>query len=97
LLENARRPIHQITGHTFTLTIPYVSMEDHLVSVTPELMQDENEYTLVGESCPICFDAMNVVEDDVVRMPFCPHAFCRACITESIKRSPRCPLCRTSQ
>lgn len=56
-----------------------------LLPVDPREPSDTSE-----ASCTICFSAMN---DPATLLP-CGHSFCRACITNWVRRKISCPLCR---
>lgn len=43
------------------------------------------------KTCPICTDTVK----NACLTPCCRNAFCFECLTQSVKFSPRCPLCRT--
>lgn len=44
-----------------------------------------------AKECPLCLDVI----DDPVAPKECGHPACRACLTECINRSRKCPVCRT--
>jgi len=46
------------------------------------------------DACPICFD--DVPDRDMVRLHPCRHHFCRRCTTRWLKKSLRCPSCRST-
>lgn len=48
-----------------------------------------------GESCPICFEEMDNMEEMVVATS-CRHVFCKSCIVRWATKSKTCPVCRGS-
>jgi len=45
------------------------------------------------ESCPICLADFET-EDKVITLPKCEHTFHSDCVTDWLKTSPLCPMCR---
>jgi len=50
-----------------------------------------------GPICPVCLDCFDNIKktQNLFGTLGCGHVFCQGCITESVKSSNRCPMCRT--
>lgn len=46
----------------------------------------------LSHQCPICFEDKH---SDEIHITSCGHVFCKLCLEQSLKRSTRCPVCRS--
>ena len=63
----------------------FVPSHQHEMAVDNELILPDDA------TCPVCLDT-----PDEPCVTTCNHWFCAECISMSISRNPRCPLCRTA-
>lgn len=60
-----------------------------------ELKQEAAAAAQEGDECAVCLEKLEV-GDRCRRLPACAHAFHARCVDSWLRRSSRCPTCRTS-
>ncbi|XP_074587958.1 RING-H2 finger protein ATL40-like [Curcuma longa] len=64
----------------------------------PELLAELPSFELeqeAGDECAVCLEKLEA-GDRCRRLPACTHAFHARCVDSWLRRSSRCPTCRTS-
>ena len=70
------------------------NQEENIINAKNYIVNIYRNKILKDEKCPICLEKLDKQKDFVVTP--CGHYFHFSCISESMKTSSKCPLCRTS-
>lgn len=66
--------------------------ESSITSIQTRISEIENKLKLYkSETCPICMDTL---QDPILCTKCCQNLFCMECLTSSLQRNNKCPMCR---
>lgn len=69
------------------------ALETKITSIKDQIANFKKRVDAIDtETCTICFESLTTA----TCVPCCKQLFCGACILESLKYKPTCPLCRTN-